>query len=158
MHSYTAHVLWNRGDQVFLDSLYSRRYLITFDGGVTIPGSPSPHVVRVPLSDPAAVDPEEAFVASLSGCHMLWFLSLAAERGFRVDSYSDNPEGIIERNGQRKLAMSLVTLRPMVIFSGKAIPTQEEFAAMHEEAHGECFIANSVKTEIRCEPVLQVAA
>lgn len=158
MHSYTAHVLWNRGDQVFVDSLYSRRYLITFDGGVTIPGSPSPHVVREPLSDPAAVDPEETFVASLSGCHMLWFLSLAAERGYRVDTYSDNPEGVIERNAQRKLAISSVTLRPVVIFSGDAVPDENEFLALHEEAHGECFIANSVKTQIRCEPVLQVAA
>jgi len=157
MHAYTAHVLWNRGDQVFVDNLYSRRHLITFDGGVSIPGSPSPHVVREPFSDPAAVDPEEAFVASLSSCHMLWFLSIAAERGFRVDTYSDNPRGVMERNAQRKLAISSVTLRPVVIFSGSVTPGQQEFLAMHEEAHGECFIANSVKTQILCEPVLQVA-
>ncbi|NML16032.1 OsmC family protein [Azohydromonas caseinilytica] len=154
MHHYTAHVVWNRGDQDFLDNRYSRRHLIEFDGGAVLPGSSSPHVVRVPLSDPSAVDPEETFVASLSSCHMLWFLSIAAARGFRVDRYADRAEGVMEKNAQGKLYMSAVTLRPQVSFSGERLPGLEEFQAMHHEAHAECFIANSVLTRVRCEPVL----
>ncbi|WP_029001351.1 OsmC family protein [Azohydromonas australica] len=157
MHIYTAHVHWSRGDQDFLDNRYSRRHLIEFDGGAVLPGSSSPHVVRVPLSDPAAVDPEEGFVASLSSCHMLWFLSLAAGRGFRVDHYSDRAEGVMAKNARGKLFVSTVTLRPQVSFSGERLPSSEEFQALHHEAHEECFIANSVLTEVRCEPVLQPA-
>ena len=100
-----------------------------------------------------AVDPEEAFIASLSSCHMLWFLSIAAKRKFRVDSYTDNAEGIIEKNEAGKLAMTRVMLRPDVSFSGEKIPSRAELDQMHHEAHEECFIANSVKTEVRCEPV-----
>ncbi|HZS07583.1 MAG TPA: OsmC family protein [Blastocatellia bacterium] len=155
MHTYTAHILWNRGEQPFLDNRYSRRHVITFDGGAVVPGSSSPQVVRAPLSDPSAVDPEEAFVSSLASCHMLWFLNIAAARRFRVDTYSDQAEGVMENNAKGKLAMSVVTLRPEVVFSGERLPTQEEFVAMHHEAHDECFIANSVLTEVRCEPVLK---
>lgn len=158
MHSYTSHVLWTRGDQPFLDNRYSRRHVITFDGGVVVPGSSSPFVVKVPLSDPSAVDPEEAFVASLSSCHMLWFLSIAATRGFRVDTYSDHAEGVMEKNAKGKLAMSVVTLRPEVVFSGVRKPTHDEFIAVHHEAHDECFIANSVLTKVKCEPVLQTVS
>ena len=157
MHAYTAHIFWSRGDQPFVDKRYSRRHLITFDGGAVVPGSSSPLSVRVPLSDPAAIDPEEAFVASLSSCHMLWFLSIAAARGFRVDTYSDPAEGVMEKNAKGKMAMSVVTLKPEVAFSGEHQPTGEEFIAMHHEAHDQCFIANSVLTEVRCEPVLSSA-
>lgn len=157
MHTYTAHVLWSRGDQDFLDNRYSRRHRIEFDGGAVLPGSSSPHVVRVPLSDPAAVDPEESFVASLSSCHMLWFLSIAAGRGFRVDRYSDRAEGVMTKNARGRLYVSAVTLRPEVSFSGERLPSADELHAMHHEAHEECFIANSVLTEVRCEPVLQAA-
>jgi organic hydroperoxide reductase OsmC/OhrA len=118
-----------------------------------VPGSSSPSVVREPFSDPAAVDPEEAFVASLSSCHMLWFLSLAAEQGFRVDRYLDEAEGVMGRNEHSRMAMTLVTLRPRVDFSGASQPTHEQLMALHHKAHEECFIANSVKTEVRCEPV-----
>ena len=89
MAQYVAEILWQRGAQDFLSNRYCRRHVIRFDGGVEVPGSSSPHVVPVPLSDPSAVDPEEAFVASLSSCHMLWFLSIAAKRGFCVDRYLD---------------------------------------------------------------------
>ena len=157
MHTYTAHILWSRGEQPFVDNRFSRRHVIQFDGGAVLPGSSSPHVTRVPFSDPAAVDPEETLVCSLSSCHMLWFLYIAAARKFRVDSYSDQAEGLMEKNAKGKLFMSVVTLRPEVLFSGERIPTQEEFIAMHHEAHGECFIANSVLTEVRCEPVLRKA-
>jgi len=154
MHRYTAHVTWSRGDQPFTDQRYSRRHLIRFDGGVELPGSSSPQVVRVPFSDPTAVDPEEAFVASLAACHMLWFLSIAAGRGFCVDHYEDPAEGTMDKGPAGKLWMNVVTLRPQVRFTGERQPTPEEFDAMHHEAHDECFIANSVRTEVRCEAVL----
>lgn len=152
MARYTAEVLWSRDDQDFLDNQYSRAHLWRFDGGVTVPGSSSPHVVPLPQSREDAVDPEEAFVAALSSCHMLWFLSLAARDGWRVDGYRDLAEGRMGRNAEGRLAMTYVTLRPQVSFAGPA-PSREQLAALHHAAHGECFIANSVKTEVRCEPV-----
>jgi organic hydroperoxide reductase OsmC/OhrA len=153
MAHYTAEVLWLRGEQPFLDNRYSRRHALRFDGGVEVPGSSSPHVVPVPMSDAAAVDPEEAFVASLSSCHMLWFLAIAAKRKFRVDRYFDAATGVMEKDAQGKLAMTVVTLKPQVTFSGEHQPTREQIDTMHDEAHEECFIANSVKTDVRCEPV-----
>lgn len=153
MSTYTATITWQRGEQAFIDRRYSRRHLMRFDGGAEVSGSSSPHSVPVPGSDPAAVDPEEAFVASLSSCHMLWFLDIASRRKFRVDRYTDEALGVMEKNAAGKLAMTLVTLRPNAEFSGERIPTREEIEAMHHEAHAECYIANSVKTDVRCEPV-----
>jgi organic hydroperoxide reductase OsmC/OhrA len=153
MSAYTATVFWRRGDTPFVDGKYSRRHLWRFDGGAEIPGSSSPHTVRVPYSDPGAVDPEEAFVASISSCHMLWFLSIAAARGFRVDRYVDDAVGTMARNAAGKLAMTRVVLRPDVAFSGDRLPDRAEVDAMHHEAHAECFIANSVLTEVECEPI-----
>lgn len=153
MAEYTAETLWLRGDQEFLDKRYSRRHLLRFDGGIEVPGSSSPQVVPLPYSDAAAVDPEETFVASLSSCHMLWFLSVAAMRGFVVDSYRDKAQGILAKNGEGKLAMSQVTLCPEVRFSGDRLPSRAEQLQMHEQAHEACFIASSVKTEMLCEPV-----
>ncbi|WP_028081124.1 OsmC family protein [Solimonas soli] len=153
MGQYGAEVLWERGEQVFTDKRYSRRHVLRFDGGVELAGSSSPQVVRVPLSDATAVDPEEMFVAALASCHMLWFLGIAAERGFRVDRYRDAAAGVMARDAQGRMAMTAVTLRPDVVFSGERLPTSAEIDAMHHEAHAECFIANSVKTEVRCTPV-----
>ncbi|MGH6625173.1 MAG: OsmC family protein [Burkholderiaceae bacterium] len=153
MSHYTAEVLWQRDGQDFLGNRYSRRHLLRFDGGAEVAGSSSPHVVPVPMSDASAVDPEEAFVASLSSCHMLWFLSLAAKRRFCVDRYFDAAEGVMEKNAAGKMAMTLVTLRPEVKFSGERLPTREQIEQLHHQAHEECFIANSVRTEVRCEPV-----
>jgi len=153
MTEYVAEVIWTRNGQDFLSNRYSRKHVLRFDGGVEIPGSSSPHVVPVPLSDAAAVDPEEAFVSSLSSCHMLWFLSIAAKRKFCVDRYFDQAVGVMEKNSEGKMAITLVTLKPEVSFSGEKIPTLEQIYKMHHQAHEECFIANSVKTEVRCEPV-----
>jgi organic hydroperoxide reductase OsmC/OhrA len=153
MAEYTAQVLWSRADQNFLDNRYSRRHLLRFDGGIEVPGSSSPHVVALPMSEAAAIDPEEAFVSSLASCHMLWFLSLAVKQKFRVDSYSDNAIGSLTKNSEGRWVMSVVTLRPEVHFSGDKVPTREQIDHLHHEAHNECFIANSVKTEVRCEPV-----
>jgi organic hydroperoxide reductase OsmC/OhrA len=153
MSTYTATIRWERGDQLFTDNRYSRGHKWFFDGAVEVPGSSSPHIVPLPYSRPNAVDPEEAFVASLSSCHMLWFLSIAANRGFCVDSYVDDAEGIMARNTSGKLAMTRVTLRPRAVFVGNMLPTPSDIASMHHKAHAECFIANSVKTEVHCEPV-----
>ncbi|MBL8402949.1 MAG: OsmC family protein [Dechloromonas sp.] len=155
MAEYSVQLVWLRGEQVFLDNRYSRRHLLRFDGGVEIAGSSSPHVVPLPLSDPAAVDPEEAFVASLASCHLLWFLAIAARRGFRIDRYSDQPVGIMARNEAGKLAITRVTLRPAAVFSGDRLPTPDEIRQMHHQAHEECFIASSVRSEVRCEPTLE---
>jgi organic hydroperoxide reductase OsmC/OhrA len=153
MASYTATVTWERNGQAFVDQRYSRRHTVQFDGGVVLPGSSSPHVVPVPLSDASAVDPEELFVASLSTCHMLWFLSIAAARGFVVDQYRDAATGQMARNAAGAWTMSVVTLHPAVQWSGATPPTAAEVDAMHHEAHASCFIANSVRTDVRCEPV-----
>jgi organic hydroperoxide reductase OsmC/OhrA len=153
MSTHTVTVRWVRGDQAFTDNRYSRAHRWQFDGGAEIPGSSSPHVVPLPYSNPAAVDPEEALVASLSSCHMLFFLSIAAGRGFCVDSYVDAAVGAMGKNAAGKFAVTLITLRPSAAFSGAPLPARSDIDSMHHEAHEECFIANSVKTEIRCEPV-----
>lgn len=153
MAQYTAEVLWLRNEQDFISNRYSRRHLLRFDGGIEVAGSSSPHVVPLPMSDAAAIDPEEAFVASLSSCHMLWFLSIAAKRKFCVDRYFDAAVGTMGKNADGKWAMLVVTLKPEVIFSGEHLPTANQITDMHHQAHEECFIANSVKTEVRCEPV-----
>lgn len=153
MADYTAIIQWNRKGAVFTDNRYSRGHRWLFDGGIEIPASASPHVVPPPLSETAAVDPEEAFVVSLSSCHMLWFLAVAAKRGFVVDSYRDEAIGIMGKGTSGKVAMTKVTLRPEVLFTGETRPSPEELHAMHHEAHERCFIANSVTTEVLCEPV-----
>ena len=153
MAEYSATIVWNRGDAPFIDNRYSRQHRWLFDGGVEVPASSSLHVVPLPMSVAAAVDPEEAFVASLSSCHMLWFLHLAARRGLVVDSYRDEAIGVMSKDAAGKLAMTRVTLRPHVRFGGSKLPTAEDVAVIHHHAHEECFIARSVKTEVRCEPV-----
>ena len=153
MAEYKSVVEWSRDGAAFTDNRYSRGHRWLFDGGVEVPASSSPHVVPLPLSVAAAVDPEEAFVASLSSCHMLWFLSIAARRGFLVESYHDEATGTMAKDADGKLAMTSVTLHPEVRFGGDRRPTAEESAALHHEAHEQCFIANSVKTDVRCEPV-----
>ncbi len=155
MSSYTAQVLWQRDPlEAFTDNRYSRRHLLRFDGGVEVPGSSSPHVVPLPLSDASAVDPEELFVASLAACHMLWFLSIAAQRGYKVQAYEDQAEGRLARNGQGHLAMTEVCLRPRVQWLGETRPDGDQLLALHHEAHASCFIARSVHTEVRVEPQL----
>ena len=152
MSEYTATIAWQRQGAAFIDNKYSRAHQWRFDGGAVVPGSSSPHVVRVPLSEPTAVDPEEAFVASLASCHMLFFLSFAAAEGLVVDSYEDAAVGVIGKNADGRMAMTVVTLRPKAIFAGRQ-PTTEALSTLHHRAHEECFIASSVKTDVRCEPV-----
>lgn len=153
MSDHHATVTWRRGDAAFLDQRYSRVHEWRFDGGAQVRGSSSPSVVPVPMSDPTAVDPEEAFVAALSSCHMLWFLSLAVKRGWVVDAYADHASGTLGRNEDGKVAMTRVVLRPATTFSGASVPSSTEVAEVHHAAHEACFLASSVRTEVVVEPV-----
>lgn len=152
MSRYTATVRWNRGGAKFVDNRYSRRHAWQFDGGALVTGSSSPHSVPLPYSDAAAVDPEEAFVAAISSCHMLFFLSIAASRGHRVDDYVDDAEGFLEKDADGVMSMTRVILHPHVEWSGDEHPSAEGIQSMHDEAHHRCYIANSVKSTIDCEP------
>lgn len=149
MSEYRATIEWagTAGPGEFLKGHYSREHRWTFDGGVVVPASSSPSVVRVPWSNPANVDPEEAFVAAISSCHMLTFLYLAAQARFAVASYRDEAIGVMTRSAAGVDWVSRVTLAPQITYAGKA-PTAEELAGLHHKAHEGCFIANSVKTEI----------
>lgn len=155
MGKHTADLRWTRGDQAFLDQRYSRLHSVRFDGGLEVPMSSSPGVVAVPMSDPAAVDPEEAFVAALASCHMLWFLDLAARAGWRVDSYRDAATGTMGRDERNRIVMREVLLRPRVDFSGDRLPSRGQVEQLHHDAHEACFLANSVRCEVRCEPVTE---
>lgn len=151
---YFAKIDWTNDIADFRSGKYSREHLWSFDGGVSVTASSSPHVVPLPFSIENAVDPEEAFVASLSSCHMLWFLSIAAKKGFSVNSYSDEAFGIMGKNAEGKVCMLSITLRPRAEFVGENLPSFEVIESLHEMAHSECFIASSVKTEVICQPVI----
>ena len=151
MSEHTAIVHWQRGDQDFAKGHYSRAHEWRFDGGARVPASASPNVVRAPWSDPAGVDPEEAFVAAIASCHMLWFLSLAADKGFVVESYEDDAVGTMGSNAEGREAVTDVVLRPRIAFSGAKQPDSTEISALHDSAHHHCFIANSVRSKIRIE-------
>jgi len=155
MAQHTSTVIWQRHNEPFVDHRYSRRHAWRFDGGAVVSASSSPHVVPLPFSDPAGVDPEEAFVASLSSCHMLWFLDYAARAGWVVDSYRDEAIGIIARNAEGQQAMTRVTLRPAVRFAPERSPTPQQLQDLHHCAHASCYIANSVRTEVLCEPIFE---
>ncbi|MCG9658332.1 OsmC family protein [Vibrio mediterranei] len=152
MSEHYAQVSWKRKqDEVFSDNNYSRGHVWNFDGGLTVPASPSPHVVPLPLSIEENIDPEEAYIAALSSCHMLVFLSIAAKRKYVIDSYIDKAVGILAENEVGRMAVTKVILRPDVVFSGERVPTREQLEKMHHLSHENCFIANSVKTEIITE-------
>ena len=154
MSEYSAKVVWQRGEhEVFIDNKYSRAHQWLFDGGASIAASPSPHIVPAPYSVAEHVDPEEAFIASLSSCHMLFFLHIAAKQQLVVDQYVDNAVGIMAPDEQGNLCMTLVTLRPHATFIGNRQPSLNELEQMHHQAHRQCFIANSVKTTLVTEIV-----
>jgi organic hydroperoxide reductase OsmC/OhrA len=151
MSTYTATIRWSRtGDGDFTRGQYSRAHQWSFDGGAVVPAGPSPHVVPAPWSNPEGVDPEEAFVASLSSCHMLFFLDFARRAGFVVDSYVDEAEGLMEKRADGKFWVSRVTLHPRVGWGGNP-PDETALANLHHKAHEACFIANSVTTEVTVE-------
>jgi organic hydroperoxide reductase OsmC/OhrA len=148
MSQHKATIKWAFRDGDFLKGRYSREHSWTFDGGLTVAASSSPSVVPVPFSNPAYVDPEEAFVASLSSCHMLTFLFLASRKGFAIAAYEDDAVGTMTKNEHGKPWVSSVVLAPRVTWTGDKRPTPEEVAALHDGAHHDCFISNSVKTEV----------
>ncbi|WP_343587827.1 OsmC family protein [Herbaspirillum sp.] len=151
MSAHTAMVTWARRGQAFTDNRYSRAHEWRFDGGAVVPASSSPHVVPLPMSEAANVDPEEALAAAASSCHMLFFLSLAARRGWVVESYADRAEAHMGKDGEGREAITRIVLRPDIRFAG-AVPPQQEIDAVHHQAHALCFIANSLKSEIVVEP------
>lgn len=151
MGVYKATLTWKRGEAVFTDGQYSRAHDIAFDGGVTIPASSSPQIVKVPLSREDAVDPEEMLVASLSSCHMLFFVDFARRAGFVVDDYVDAAEGVVAKDERGRMAITKVTLKPRVEFSGDKRPSESDIADLHHKAHDACFIANSFRGEVSIE-------
>ena len=151
MSTYTATIRWDRnGAEGFAKGQYSRAHEWAFDGGAVVAASASPHIVPAPWSDAAGVDPEEAFVASLSSCHMLFFLDFARRAGLVVEGYEDVAEGVMAKRDDGRMAMTLVTLRPQITWGGSA-PDADALAALHHKAHEACFIANSVTCEVRIE-------
>jgi organic hydroperoxide reductase OsmC/OhrA len=151
MSTYTATVVWTRpADVPFKDNKYSRAHEWRFDGGTVVPASSSPSVVRIPMSNPAAVDPEEALVAALSSCHMLFFLSYAAAGGFVIDRYEDVAIGEMGKNARGATAMVNVRLRPRITWVGNP-PSAEQLDKLHHRSHADCYIANSVTAEVVVE-------
>ena len=157
-HEYRASVTWKRsGDAKFTDQRYSRAHEWSFDGGIIVPASSSPLSVRLPYSVAAAVDPEEALVAALASCHMLTFLYVAAKQGFVIDDYADDAVGEMAKNERGKLWVSKVTLSPKITFAGEKRPSPEQLDELHHLAHEECYIANSVKSEIVVQGAMSFA-
>lgn len=145
-HLYRATIRWTASGDV-LRGQYSRAHEWAFDGGTVVPASASPGIVPAPWSDATAVDPEEAFVASLSSCHMLFFVDFARRAGFAAETYVDEAVGRMESIAEDRLWVSRVELYPQVTWSGEA-PTRDQVESLHHKAHDACFIANSVKTEV----------
>ena len=151
MSAHTTTIRWTRDPSTdFTKGQYSRAHTWEFDGGLTVPASPSPHIVPAPWNDPSGVDPEEAFIASLSSCHMLFFVDFARRAGFVVDAYVDEAEGVLEKRADGKMAMTRVTLHPQITWGGTH-PDEAAIADLHHRAHEACFIANSVNTEVKVE-------
>ncbi len=149
MSEHRASIKWSRTGPDFLRGKYSREHTWIFDGGITVPASPSPQVVPTPWSNPAHVDPEEAFIAAVSSCHMLTFLWVASRASFIVDRYDDDAVGTMTKNERGIPWVSSILLHPVIVWSGAKTPTQTDLEHLHHEAHEQCFIANSIKTEVR---------
>ena len=148
MSEHRATIRWAHTEGDFLKGRYSREHTWTFDGGLMVPASPSPSAVPKPYCNEANVDPEEAFVASLSSCHMLTYLFLAMKAGFQVVSYEDEAVGTMTKNERGIFWVSSVVLNPRIVYGGDKRPTHEDESRLHHAAHDQCFISNSVKTEV----------
>jgi organic hydroperoxide reductase OsmC/OhrA len=152
MSEHRAIIKWKRTGSDFLRGKYSREHTWTFDGGVTVPASSSPAAVPAPYSNPAHVDPEEAFVAAIASCHMLTYLFLASRQGFQVDGYDDEAIGVMTKNERGVAWVSSVTLSPKISYSGEKLPSPAEEERLHHAAHDQCFISNSIRTEVTVKP------
>lgn len=157
MSTHHAELFWERRDQPFIDGRYSRRHELRFAATVCVVGSASPHVVPAEYCETDAVDPEAAFVGSLAGCHLLWFLSLAAAAGYRVNEYRDAAEGRLAPDAGGALAITEVTLRPHVVFDRAHAPDADTYRALQAQAHAACFIARSVRSALYLEPTFALA-
>ena len=151
MSQHQATIRWTRSGPDFIRGQYTREHTWSFDGGATVPASPSPLVVPAPWSSPAHVDPEEAFIASVSSCHMLTFLWLASKQKFIVDSYEDEAVGTMTKSERGVLWVSAIVLRPKIAWSSDRLPSEAELDHLHHQAHEQCFIANSIKTTVTVE-------
>ena len=152
MSTHHATIRWfaSPGED-FAKGQYSRAHSWNFDGGAVVAASAAPHIVPAPWADPAAVDPEEALVASASACHMLFFLDFARRAGVIVTSYEDEAEGLMEKGDDGKVRITRITLRPKIVY-GDTPPTEEMLDELHHKAHEACFIANSITSEVVIEP------
>lgn len=152
MSSYTANVRWTGDDpESFRQGRYSRAHEWVFDGGTIVPASASPDNVPPGTADEAGVDPEEGLIAAISSCHMLFFIDYARRDGFVVQSYLDEAVGLMEKRADGKIALTKVRLRPKISFFGDKLPTADEIARLHHRSHEDCFIANSVNSEVTIE-------
>jgi len=152
MSTYTATIRWSRtGEGDFAKGRYSRAHQWSFDGGAVVRASASPDNVPPGTADEAGVDPEEGFIAAISSCHMLFFVDYARRGGFVVDSYVDEAVGVMEQRTDGKIAVTRVVLHPLIVFAGDRQPTADEIERLHRRAHEDCFIANSVNTEVTVE-------
>ena len=158
MSEHRAHVVWEQAGGPFAKRQYSRAHSWSFDGGVTIPAAASLSAVPAQFTDPSAVDPEEAYVASVSSCHLLSFLPLAALAGFEVLRYEDDAVGRMTKNERGKLWVSEIDLRPRITWVEGRAPDAEREAELHHRAHDDCYIANSVRTEVRVRAATAGAA
>jgi organic hydroperoxide reductase OsmC/OhrA len=149
MSTHHATVRWEQSGGPFAKRQYSRAHTWSFDGGVTVPAAASPSAVPAQFTDPSAVDPEEAYVAAIASCHLLSFLPLAALAGFEVLRYEDDAVGKMTKNDQGKRWVSEVELNPRITWAEGRAPSAEKLADLHHRAHVDCYIANSVRTEIR---------
>lgn len=147
-HHYRATVRWRRDGAEFAGQRYSRAHVWAFDGGLEVPASASPASVPEPLSRADAVDPEEALVAAVAGCHMLFFLAFCAKAGFVVETYEDAASGVMTRNEQGRLFVSRVTLDAKIAFAGERRPSRDELAELHRRSHEDCYIANSIRADV----------
>jgi organic hydroperoxide reductase OsmC/OhrA len=148
MLEHVASIHWTRSGPDFLKGKYSREHVWSFDGGLTVPASPSPAGVPEPWSNPANVDPEEAFVVAVASCHMLTFLWLAYKQGFQVESYDDHAVGVMTKNESSVPWVSAITLHPRILFGGQKLPSSAEIQRLHHDAHEQCYIANSIKATV----------
>ena len=152
MSQHKATVSWKSDNENFLAGKFTRKHSWTFDGGAVVPASASPSVVPAPYSSAEAVDPEEAFVASVSSCHMLTFLHEARKAGFRVDAYDDEAVGELTKNERGVPWVSKITLNPKIVYGGEKLPSPADEEQLHHKAHDFCFIAQSIKTEVTVGP------
>ena len=140
-------VHWSSQADSFSEGRYSRDHIWHSKKGWRIEASSSPDIVPIPYSNPTMIDPEEAFLASVSSCHMLWFIDLARRAGFRATDYVDHATGQMTSDSDGQCWISEISLAPRIIWVGPA-PNRAKVEQLHAEAHQKCFIANSVKTAI----------